>query len=501
MSDTLVLMNEWRNVYCSGPPAALYTFSVSDPFAYAPNANLSEVWPYMYSYMSLESPIGYCAYMFPGLIPTDACCESSIFPADTIFGSVSYDYIGQSVNHIISKNANGNQYCQINAVGNYSLYGYNSLAILQGECIEGIQCSSTNIKIYNASECAGDYDTFAIANTANTVSSAVGDLQIQSVIITDAYQQTLWLAEMPQENLVPYFRRPLDYLMGIFTLLSMLSLLGCVYYFIKRIIKNPNMSNSIFLVQVTTWLIYFSLFITYVYASLTSEDEVIYLGGSFEIIKNFATFVVAFTTTMLIVHILSLPLATRICTFCTLTAVHLGLSGYKYLQIYWLEHPDITRYGRWGDLIQYWYIFMYVLSMAPFGMYIYVIIKPNENKRMRNLKILFTHDIGLSLLFAGFILNLGMFLYFSNVLLYNPIIMGGDRMTLTYLVLKDCSLALQSVLQCLATDHIKVLVLMKKDLHTAVPKEKSLVKLNQLTPIKATPVSDVTEATVKLSSN
>ncbi|KAJ3317429.1 hypothetical protein HDV06_001569 [Boothiomyces sp. JEL0866] len=500
-ADTLVLMNEWRNVYCSGPPVALYTFSVSDPFALSPNANLSEVWPYMYEYMSPESPIGYCAYMFPGLIPTDACCESSIFPAETVFGSVSYDYIGTDSDHIVSKYANGHQYCQINAAGNDSLYGYSSLSVLQGECIEGIQCAAANIMIYNNTECTGTFETVPITSSLSIATTIIGDIQIQSTVINNAKQQTIWLAEMPQENLVPYFQRPLDYVMGFFTLLSMLALIGCVAYFIKRIMKKPNISNSIFLLQVTTWLVYFSLFISYVYAPLETYSQVVALGGSFEIIKNFATYIVAFTTTLLIVHILALPTRVRIGTFVVLTVVHLGLSGYKYLQIYWLENPTVTQYGRWGDFLQYWYIFMFLFSMAPFALYLYIIIKPNENKKLRNLSILISQDIGLTLLFVGFLLNLGFFLYFSNVLLYNPIIMGGDRMTLTYLVLKDCTLALQAVLQCLATDHIKVLFAMKKDLHTVAPKEKPLVKLNELAPIKVAAASDVTDATVKLSGS
>ncbi|KAJ3259006.1 hypothetical protein HK103_003147 [Boothiomyces macroporosus] len=266
-------------------------------------------------------------------------------------------------------------------------------------------------------------------------------------------------------------------------------------------IKNPNLSNSVFLLQVTTWLVYISLFISYVYAPMQTYSQVIALGGSFEILKNFATFIVAASTTLLIVHVLALSTRIRIATFLCLTIVHLGLSGYKYLQVYWLENPTITQYGRWGDLLQYWYIFMFLLSMAPFALYLYVIIKPNENKRLRNLKILVTQDIGLSVLFVAFILNLGFFLYFSNVLLYSPLVMGGDRMVLTYLVLKDCTLSLQAVIQCLATDHIKVLFALKKDLHTAVPKEKSLVKLNQLAPIRAVAASDVTDATVKLSNN
>ena len=371
------MISIWPSTECLNPPAAMLSFSQTDPTNVTPPNG--EKWPPVYAYFQ-QFYFGLCG---AGPVSLPECCYASLDLASSLVNSVAYMSSTEPFSYTANtpRSAIGATYCRIVALDASGLYGYSSALILNGTCYEGLACTGSNLIIHPTQDCSNNtnLETFSAAIVASSHASAtISSFTLNLWTIADAEATLHWTTYVPTNLLIPGTQTVIDIGCAISVALSMLILILACLHFYHQYFTKQMFICLLYGVGETMWLIDIALQTGYSYIQFKNNNILsLYQEFSF-MFDNIASFYTVIVTAYILMRAREDSNLVKYVVYFGLTLMHLGLSGIFYL-MYWVQSRDSILtftpiFEEWSLISHYWIFFMLLFEMLPFTYLIYQLI-------------------------------------------------------------------------------------------------------------------------------
>ncbi|KAJ3311564.1 hypothetical protein HDV04_003942 [Boothiomyces sp. JEL0838] len=435
--------NQYFAKNCKGAPDTIYTFDISDPFAYDPTLN--ETWPSFFRFHFADYSVDDtddCFVPLNGIACTSSLSPSMSFPYSS--GSTSWFDTLSDFDSVISKEANGISYCQLtsnNFTDSRVLLGFKTITLRANDNIcydDHFKCTMGGVfSFYALENCSGTAATqIHMSGTVSNVSDLiVGSVSVVFKQFTDATLNYDWWQYTPSIALVPQFDMAFDYITVVVFVMAIL--IGIPVPFmtiqaIRRDKKNIRPMNYVIIVSQVLVVIWSILKMAFWLVIFPDYEAMAIFAEVREIFFSLGTYASTIATGIICnAGLFNNNKTSLYVIFTSVTVIHIILTGANYFAYYFngsgLVTPIVQFLTKMNKFQFLWIIFLFAWNcfvplLISLKFVAAFVVGANNSEKF---KTLVSADKYLPYLFAGQIIAIGGYVINSSIRNYTTLL-GSD---------------------------------------------------------------------------